>query len=195
MHFPCIVHSATGKRHGIVYTITSQFRATILSTLDIIVSHSNDHALALDAIEHARVVHRHILFGYDLDDLLRHHTTSQCSNIVQFSSTSSSPIDMLASSSCWVGVVWTHSSLINSLICVLIVAYSSSSMEALAPLTRSSAILKAMPVSFSASTSGFFSPAIPGAPPNPSFSCVAANSSQARKAMYRGTSESGNVRV
>jgi hypothetical protein len=178
------------------HMITSGLGAMIpfLEDGDVIALHPDDHALALDAIKHARVVHRHVLFGYDFDDLLRHHAASQCSDIMQFSSTSSSPVISLAPLSCWIGDRWTYSSLANSPICDLMVAYSSSSTEALAPLTRSSAILKAMPVSFSASASGSVSPAIPGTPPSPSFSCVAANSSQARKAMYSGTSESGNVR-
>jgi hypothetical protein len=92
-------------------------------------------------------------------------------------------------------VVLTYSSLVNSPICVLTAAYSSSSTVAFASLTRSSAILKAMPVSFSVSMSWSASPATRGAPPSPSFSCVAVNASHARKAMYNGTSESGNVSV
>jgi hypothetical protein len=45
----------------------------------------------------------------------------------------------------------TYSSPANSPICDLMAAYSSSSIDALASLTRSSAILKAIPVSFSVS--------------------------------------------
>jgi hypothetical protein len=64
--------------------------------------------------------------------------------------------------------VYTYSSRAYSPICDLMVAYSSSSMEAFASFTRSFAILNAIPVSFSESASGSLSPATRGAPPRPS---------------------------
>lgn len=69
--------------------------------------------------------------------------------------------------------------------CVFTAANSSSSTGMPASLTRSSAILKAMPVTFSlsVSTSASDSPGTLGAPAGPSLSCVATNLSQARKAM------------
>jgi hypothetical protein len=79
--------------------ITTPRLAAVIPFLDIVdvtASHPNDHALALDAIKHARVVYRHVLFGYDFDDLLRHHAAGQRSDIVQFSSTSPSAVGVLA---------------------------------------------------------------------------------------------------
>jgi hypothetical protein len=45
-------------------------------------SHLDNHTLALDPIKDARVINRHVLLSDDLDNFLRHHTSSQCSNVM-----------------------------------------------------------------------------------------------------------------
>lgn len=42
-------------------------------------------ASALDSVENTRVVYRYVLFGDNLDNLLRDHTSGYCGNVVEFS--------------------------------------------------------------------------------------------------------------
>jgi len=140
-------------------------------------------AFALDSIEYTGIVNWNVLFGDSLDDLLRNDATSQSTNVVELSATRSRTViwlvdcclfkcdDEAFAGSCLVsisGTGCTYSSRVYSPICDLIVTYSSSSMSAFASLTRSFAILKAIPVSFSESVSTSLSPATRGAPPRPS---------------------------
>lgn len=62
-----------------------------------------------------------------------------------------------------------------------------------ASLIKSSIMDEAIPVSFAASLSPFISPGTCAAPPRLSLSCVAANSSHARKVIYSGIRESGKA--
>lgn len=54
--------------------------------------YANDRSLASDSVKEARIVNRNILFRHDFDDLLRYHSTSQSSDVVEFGPTSTSPV-------------------------------------------------------------------------------------------------------
>lgn len=47
-------------------------------------SYSKSSSLTPHPIEHTRIIHRNILLGDSLDDLLANHTTRQCPDVVQF---------------------------------------------------------------------------------------------------------------
>lgn len=89
----------------------------------------------------------------------------------------------------------TYSSCTNFPVFSWTVERSSSSKDVPASSRRSFMILSAIPSTLVASSSGDVSPGAFGAPPRASLSCVATNSSNAKKAMYNGMRESGNVRV